>query len=73
MTNGPGGGALAHAVDDARSRGAGPVVIGAEVNDTPKEMYAALGFQPVCITRGWLKNPRRGPQRGFDITGSCRT
>jgi GNAT superfamily N-acetyltransferase len=49
---------IAHAVEDTRARGAGPVVIGAEVNDTPKEMYAALGFRPLCITRGWLKKLR---------------
>jgi GNAT superfamily N-acetyltransferase len=49
---------ISHAVEDTRSRGAGAVVIGAEVGDTPKEMYAALGFRPVCITRGWLKKVR---------------
>jgi GNAT superfamily N-acetyltransferase len=46
---------IAHAVADTRARGAGSVVIGAEADDTPKHMYAALGFRPLCITRGWLK------------------
>lgn len=46
---------IAHAVSDTRTQGAGPVMIGAAVDDTPKRMYAALGFRPLCITRGWLK------------------
>jgi GNAT superfamily N-acetyltransferase len=46
---------IAHAVDDARRRGAGPVLIGAEPGDTPKAMYAALGFAPVCVLRSYTK------------------
>ena len=46
---------LAHCVADARARGAGPVVIGADVNDTPKRMYAALGFRPLFVSRSYLR------------------
>jgi GNAT superfamily N-acetyltransferase len=38
-----------HRVADARSKGAGPVVIVADPTDTPKRMYAAMGFRPVAI------------------------
>lgn len=41
---------LAHAVADARARGAGPVIIGADANDTPKHMYVAMGWKPVTLT-----------------------
>jgi GNAT superfamily N-acetyltransferase len=44
-----------HGVADARSRGAGPVVIVAEADDTPKLMYAAMGFRPVAIKRAWRR------------------
>jgi hypothetical protein len=40
---------------DSRPRGAGPVLIGARANDTPKQMYAALGFRPLCIQRSYVK------------------
>ncbi len=46
---------IAHAVRDARERGAGPVLIGALTDDTPKHMYAALGFRPLCVLREYLK------------------
>ncbi|HXZ85087.1 MAG TPA: GNAT family N-acetyltransferase [Myxococcota bacterium] len=46
---------IAACVDDARARGAGPVLIGARTNDTPKHMYAALGFRPLCVQRTYLK------------------
>jgi GNAT superfamily N-acetyltransferase len=42
---------IAHCVADARARGAGPVVIGADPSDTPKRMYADLGFRPVLVAR----------------------
>jgi ribosomal protein S18 acetylase RimI-like enzyme len=47
---------LRHCVDDARARGARNVLIGARVDDTPKQMYAALGFRPVCVLRSWLRS-----------------
>ena len=48
---------IARAVEHARARGAGPVFIGARANDTPKKFYAALGFEPVCLTREYIKHP----------------
>lgn len=44
-----------HCVDDARARGAGPVLIGAIHDDTPKNAYAAMGFESTCLTWEWLK------------------
>jgi GNAT superfamily N-acetyltransferase len=46
---------LAHAVADARARGAGPVIINSEPRDTPKQMYARMGFRPFYVQRTWLK------------------
>ena len=46
---------LAHCVSDARSRGAGPVLISADPNDTPKRIYAAMGFRPLFVTRTYLR------------------
>jgi GNAT superfamily N-acetyltransferase len=42
---------IAHCVSDARSRGAGPVVIIADPTDTPKNLYATLGFRPLFNSR----------------------
>jgi GNAT superfamily N-acetyltransferase len=53
---------LVRAVDDARERGAGAVVIGARPEDTPRRMYAAMGFQPLCVTRQYLKTLADGPR-----------
>ena len=47
---------IANAVADVRTRGAGPVLIGADIEDTPKQMYLALGFEPVCLTREWMRS-----------------
>ena len=44
-----------HCVADARAYGAGPIVIVADASDTPKQMYAAMGFRPVAIKRTYLK------------------
>jgi len=44
---------IARGVEHVRGRGAGPVLIGADVLDTPRQMYLALGFEPVCLTREW--------------------
>ncbi len=41
---------IAHCVADARARGAGPVIIGADPTDTPMRMYDALGFRPLMMT-----------------------
>ncbi len=45
-----------HCVADCREHGAGPVVIVCDPADTPKEMYAAMGFQPVAIKRNYWKH-----------------
>jgi GNAT superfamily N-acetyltransferase len=47
---------LRFAVGHVRAAGAGPVTIAAEVRDTPKHLYARLGFQPVAVTRSWLRD-----------------
>lgn len=47
---------LRHCVADARARGAREISIGARVDDTPKDMYAAMGFRPICVIRSWLKS-----------------
>jgi hypothetical protein len=44
---------LRFAIGTARERGAGPVVIGAEVDDTPKRLYARFGFRPTAVTRSY--------------------
>jgi GNAT superfamily N-acetyltransferase len=38
-----------------RAEGAGPVIIVADPTDTPKRMYAALGFRPVATMRDYWK------------------
>jgi ribosomal protein S18 acetylase RimI-like enzyme len=48
--------ALIHeCVARARRGGAGPVVIVADPTDTPKQAYAALGWQPLAICRQYWK------------------
>ncbi len=48
--------ALIHrGVSEARREGAGPIVIVADTKDTPKRMYAALGFRPVAVKRDYWK------------------
>ncbi len=39
-----------HCVADARAHGAGPIVIVCRPDDTPKNMYAAMGFRPIAVT-----------------------
>jgi GNAT superfamily N-acetyltransferase len=51
---------LRHAVTHARARGAGPIVIGAEVGDTPKHLYARFGFRPVAVARSYELTTGRG-------------
>ncbi|MFC7328819.1 GNAT family N-acetyltransferase [Marinactinospora rubrisoli] len=48
---------LRHAVADARSAGAGPVLIRAEVDDWPKHFYRRHGFRPVAVTRCYEPGP----------------
>ena len=47
-----------HCVADGRARGADAVLIGAQVDDTPTAIYAAMGFPPTCLTQAW--RPRAG-------------
>jgi len=42
---------IAHCTADARQRGAGPVLISADAADTPKQMYADMGFRPLFVAR----------------------
>jgi GNAT superfamily N-acetyltransferase len=44
-----------HCVADCRGKGAGPVVIAADPADTPKNMYAAMGFRPIAVYSHYLK------------------
>jgi GNAT superfamily N-acetyltransferase len=48
---------IAHAVADARARGAGPVLIGASAGPDalPRRLYASLGFRPVCVTEEYQR------------------
>lgn len=49
---------IAHSVADARERGAGPVLIGASAtgDGVPRRMYAALGFEPICVMHEFLRH-----------------
>jgi len=44
-----------HCVSESRKGGAGPIVIAADPGDTPKNMYAGMGFRPVASSQGYLK------------------
>jgi len=44
-----------HCVLECRRNDAGPVVIVADPTDTPKEIYAAMGFRPVAVYSHYLK------------------
>ena len=46
---------MAKAVEDARERGAELVLIGARPADSPRRIYASMGFRPLCVTRSYLK------------------
>jgi GNAT superfamily N-acetyltransferase len=46
---------LHHAVADARAHGAGPIVIIADATDTPKTMYAAMGFRPAAVLQKYTR------------------
>ena len=47
---------LHHTVADARAAGAGPIAIIADATDTPKTMYAAMGFRPVATVRKYTRH-----------------
>jgi GNAT superfamily N-acetyltransferase len=44
-----------HCVADARAKGAGPIAIAADPTDTPKAIYAAMGFRAVAIHSKYMK------------------
>jgi GNAT superfamily N-acetyltransferase len=49
---------LHHTVADARTHGAGPIVIIGDATDTPKTMYATMGFRPVAVLRKFTRHVR---------------
>ncbi len=44
-----------HCVADVRASGAGPVALETDPADTPKRMYAAMGFRPLSVSHEYLK------------------
>ena len=48
---------LRHAVHHGRRRGAREITIGAEIEDTPKNLYAKFGFEPAAILRSLETSP----------------
>ena len=44
-----------HCVADVRASGAGPVALETDPADTPKNMYAAMGFRPLSLSHEYLK------------------
>lgn len=49
-----------HGVADARARGASSLLIAADPEDTPKQMYAALGFRPLFVSRFYVRQLQDG-------------
>ena len=45
-----------HCAAAARSKGAGLVFLPAAAEDTPKQMYARMGFQPLFHLRNYLSS-----------------
>ena len=41
-----------------REEGCDAVFLDAHAGDTPKHLYARLGFAPVAVTRTWVKEVR---------------
>ena len=48
-----------HCVADSRAMGAGPVALETDPADTPKHMYAAMGFRPLSVSYEYLKTFER--------------
>lgn len=46
---------IEHCVAHCESLGAKDYLIGSHASQTPKKLYRRLGFQPVCVTREYLK------------------
>jgi predicted GNAT family acetyltransferase len=49
-------GMIAALTDRLRSSGCQPIFIGALATDTPKRLYARLGFRPITLARAWVRN-----------------
>jgi GNAT superfamily N-acetyltransferase len=64
---------MVHAVADARLRGAQAVLIGADVNDTPKLMYYRMGFRPLLLYSSYTRTlapsfaSSTGPGSGWSV------
>jgi ribosomal protein S18 acetylase RimI-like enzyme len=61
-----------HCVRKCREQGARSVVIVADPDDTPKHMYAAMGFRPVAVYSHYLKRLDRPPDQRFPETHRIR-
>jgi GNAT superfamily N-acetyltransferase len=46
---------VAHAVEHSRQQGAAFCALAARADDTPKDMYARMGFRPLGVTRSLLR------------------
>ncbi|HWC29270.1 MAG TPA: GNAT family N-acetyltransferase [Dehalococcoidia bacterium] len=46
---------IARCVSDCRERGAGPIIINSNIDDTPKHIYARMGFRPLFVARSYTK------------------
>ncbi len=45
-----------HCVSDCRPRGTNPIALLADAADTPKQMYARMGFRPIATKREYWKD-----------------
>jgi len=46
---------IAHCVQYCRERGADQILIGSHASESPKKLYRKLGFEPVFLTREFIK------------------
>lgn len=51
-------GYIAHAERHLRAQGCDAVFLDAHAHDSPKQLYARLGFAPVALTRTWVRATR---------------
>lgn len=57
-------GFIADAADRLLAAGCDAVFLDAHAHDTPKRLYAALGFRPVALSRTWVSGPHPLPSAG---------
>ena len=55
---------LRHAVSHGRRRGAREIIVGAEIEDTPKHLYARFGFEPAAVLRSFEAPPSQEARGG---------